>query len=128
MLHSNDHPGLQEMIIGVFHECLYFGDWMEALLINPNRLWANGFVVDTCPKQFSGGKSLHGIYCAEEEFFLLFWMNGCISYFASLMPTKEEIDTCCHIIFTSERPWDPYSQSFVQQEQAYQSTSGYQPW
>jgi len=44
-------------------------------------------------------------------------------YFASRIPTNEEIDTCRHIIFTSERPWDPYSQTFVQHEQAYQSTS-----
>jgi len=66
-----DHPGLQETIIGVFYECLYFGDQMEDLLINPNQLCANRLIVDTCPKQFSIGKSLHGIYNAKEDFFYL---------------------------------------------------------
>jgi len=33
-----DHPGLQETIIRVFHECLYFGANMEESLINPNQL------------------------------------------------------------------------------------------
>jgi len=47
-------------------------------------------------------------------------MHGCISYFSSRMPTQEEIDTCRHIVFTSEKPWDPYSQTFMTQEQAYQ--------
>jgi len=31
-----NHLGLQETIIGVFHECLYFGANMEESLINPN--------------------------------------------------------------------------------------------
>jgi len=118
-----DHPGLQETIIGVFHECLYFGDRMEDSLINPNQLCANGLIVDTCPKQFSGSKSLHGIYNVEEDFFLPFRMHGCINYFSSRMPTMEEIASCCHVAFTSEQPWDPYSQSFMQQEQAYQATA-----
>ncbi len=118
-----DHPGLQETIIGVFHECLYFGDRMQDSLINPNQLRANGLIVDTCPKQFSGGKSLHGIYNAEEDFFLPFRLHGCISYFSSRMPTMEEIASCRHVVFTSKQPWDPYSQSFMQQEQAYQATA-----
>jgi len=33
-----DHPVLQETIIGVFHQCLYFGSQMEESLINPNQL------------------------------------------------------------------------------------------
>jgi len=116
-----DHPGSQETIIGVFHECLYFGDKMEDSLINPNQIWANGLVVDTCPKQFSNGKSMHGIYNPDDDFFLPFRMHGCISYFSSRIPSKEEIDTCQHVVFTSEKPWDPYAQSFADQECTYGS-------
>jgi len=46
-------------------------------------------------------------------------MHGCISYFSLQIPSKEEIDTCCHVVFTSKKPWDPYAQSFAKQEQAY---------
>jgi len=56
-----NHPVLQETIMGAFHQCLYFGGQMEEYLINPNQLWANGLIVDMCPKQYSNGKSFHGI-------------------------------------------------------------------
>jgi len=61
-----DHLVLQETIIRVFHQCLYhFGGQMEESLINPNQLWANMLVINTCPKQYSNEKSLHGIYHGE---------------------------------------------------------------
>jgi hypothetical protein len=56
--------------------------------------------VDTCPKQFSGGKSMHGIYVPDEDIFIPFWIQGCISYFASHLPTDEELATCRCITFT----------------------------
>jgi len=115
-----DHPVLQETIIGVFHQCLYFGSQMEESLINPNQLRANGLVVDTCPKQYSGGKSLHGIYHEEEDMLIPFRMHGCISYFASRLPTQAEINDCRQIVFTSEQEWDPYSQTFATLEKAYE--------
>jgi len=94
---------------------------MEDSLIYPNQIWANGLVVDTWPKQFSNGKSMHGIYNPDDNFFLLFCMHGCISYFSSWIPSKEEINTSRHVVFTSEKPWDPYVQSFAEQECAYGS-------
>jgi len=114
-----DHPVLQETIIEVFHQCLYFGSQMEESLINPNQLQANGLVVDTCPKQYSGGKSLHGIYCEEEDMMIPFCMHGCISYFALHLPTQAEINDCWKIVFTLEQEWDPYSQTFAVLKKAY---------
>jgi len=116
-----NHPALQETIIGNFHECLYFGANMEESLINLNQFHAHGLIVHTCLKQYSGGKSMHRIYETAKDFFLPFWMHGCISYFSSSrLPTKEKINTCRHITFTSEQPWDPYSQVFAHEEKAYQ--------
>jgi len=46
VLHCNWHLVLQETIIGVFHQCLYFRSQMEESLINPNQLWANSLIVD----------------------------------------------------------------------------------
>jgi len=49
-----------------------------------------------------------------------FRMHGCISYFASRLPTQAEINDCRQIVFTSEQEWDPYSQTFVTLEKAYE--------
>jgi len=116
-----DHPVLQEMIIGVFHQCLYFGSQMEESLINPNQLRANGLVIDTCPKQYSNGKSLHGIYYEEDDMYIPFRMHGCTSYFSSRLPTQKEIAECQQIVFTLEEPWDPYSQTFAMLKKAYKN-------
>ena len=89
-----DHPDLQETLIVVCNEALYFGAGMEDSLISPNQLRANGLIVDTCPKQYSNGKSMHGIYDPHEDIFIPFRMHGCISYFASRLPTDEELATC----------------------------------
>ena len=51
-----------ETIIGVFPQSLYFGESMKDSLIPPAQMWDYGMIVDVVPKQYSGGKSLHGIY------------------------------------------------------------------
>jgi len=114
-----DHPVLQETIIAMFHQCLYFGSQMEESLSNLNQIRAQGLVVDTCPKQYSASKSLHGIYDEEEDFFLPFHMHGCTSYFVSCLPIQKEIGECQQITFTLEQEWDPYLQTFTTLEQAY---------
>jgi hypothetical protein len=70
-----DHPDLQETLIVVCHESLYFGNGMEDSLISPNQLRAHGLVGDTCPKQFLGGQSMHGIYIPDEDLFLPFHLH-----------------------------------------------------
>jgi len=98
-----------------------FGSQMEESLINANQLQANGLIVDTCPKQYSGGKSFHGIYHEEEDMLIPFCMHGCISYFALNLPTQTEINYCQQIIFTPEQEWDPYySQTFETIDKAYE--------
>jgi hypothetical protein len=112
-------PDLQETLIVVCNEALYFGKGLEDSLISPNQLRANGVIVDTCPKQFSGWKSMHGIYVPDADIFIPFQIHSCISYFASCLPTDEELTTCRRITFTSELKWDPYSPTFAQEEEAY---------
>jgi hypothetical protein len=67
-----NHPQLQETLILVCHESLYFGNGMEDSLISLNQLGAHGLVVDTCPKQFLGGQSMHDIYVPDKDLFLPF--------------------------------------------------------
>jgi hypothetical protein len=78
-----DLADTQKTIIAVFHEGLYFGDTLKDSLLNPNQCRAHGLTVDTCPKQYSNGKSMHGIYVPEHDLILPFKLHGCISYFAS---------------------------------------------
>jgi hypothetical protein len=97
-----DLPNLQEMLIVGCNGALYFGAGMEDSLISPNQLRANGLIVDTCPKQFSSGKSIHGIYVSDEDIFIPSQMHRCISYFALRLPTHEELATCRRMTFTSK--------------------------
>jgi hypothetical protein len=121
-----NHPNLQETLIVVCNEALlYFGAGMNDSLISPNQLRANALVVDICPKQFSSGKLMHGIFISYKDIFIPFHMHGCISYFAPRLPTNEKLATCRCINFTFKLKWDPYSASFAEEAVAY--TRGYAP-
>jgi hypothetical protein len=54
-----DLPTGETIILGV-HQALYFGTTLENSLCQPNQLRELGIIVDDCPKQYSGGKSMHG--------------------------------------------------------------------
>ena len=110
-----DHPTLQETIILLFHETLYFGKDMEHSLINPNQVRDNGLTVDCCPRQYDKS-SLHAIYFPDEDISLPFQMHGCISYLPIRLPTEAELEKCRYLEMTSEREWKPYSDSFQHQE------------
>ncbi|MGH7954974.1 MAG: hypothetical protein ACREOZ_03350, partial [Gloeomargaritales cyanobacterium] len=114
-----DHGDLQETIILVFHQSLYFGKTMEHSLLCPNQLRAHGTVVDSCPRQYSDGKSMHGLYCPDEDLFLPFTMHGCISYLPTRLPTAEELNKCRYIYLTNESDWDPYFDEFKSGEDAF---------
>jgi hypothetical protein len=61
---------------------------METSLIPPAQLWNYGITVDVVPKQYSDGKSLHGIHHPDEDIFIPFHMHGCISYFSTRLQKK----------------------------------------
>jgi Reverse transcriptase (RNA-dependent DNA polymerase) len=107
-----------ETIIASFPQSLYFGDSMETSLIPPAQLWDYGITVDVVPKQYSDGKSLHGIHHPTENIFIPFHLHGCISYFITRLPTDEEIEQCRWVTFTSDAEWQPYSDHFKDAERA----------
>ncbi|MGH3054118.1 MAG: hypothetical protein ACRDL7_03970, partial [Gaiellaceae bacterium] len=115
-----DDTNLQETLILVFPQSLYFGSSMENSLLCPNQLRANGIVVDTCPRQYTKGESLHGIYSSNDDIFFPFSMHGCISYLPSRLPTDDELKTCQHIYLTSDADWDPYGMHFKDDEALYE--------
>ena len=91
---------------------------MEHSLVPPAQLWAHGITVDVVPKQYSDGKSLHGIHHPDADVFIPFQLHGCISYFPTRLPTNSEIDNCRWVTFTSEAEWQPYSDHFAEAERA----------
>jgi hypothetical protein len=97
-------------------QALFFGDTMDASLIPPAQLQSHGLVVDTCLKQFSKGKSLHGIYVPERD---LFHSEGCILYLPIRLPTDAEMDTSEWVWLTSEDEWNPYSTHFDEAERVF---------
>ena len=76
---------------------------MEHSLVPPAQLWAHRITVDVVPKQYSDGKSLHGIHHPDADVFI---------------PFHSEIDNCRWVTFTSESEWQPYSDHFAEAERA----------
>lgn len=91
---------------------------MENSLIPPIQLWEYGITVDVVPKQYSDGRSIHGMHHPDENIFVPFYLHGCISYFSTRLPTLHEINTCRRVTFTSDSEWDPYSSHFKEAENA----------
>jgi hypothetical protein len=114
-----DLAHLQDMVILVFHEALYFGKGLKESLINPNQLRHNGIVVDTCPKQFTSGKSMHGLVVPEEDLYIPLKLHGVISHLVTYLPTEEQLEKCRWIVMTSDAEWDPYAKSFTDNEWVY---------
>ena len=83
-----------ETIIAVFPQSLYFGKSMENSLLPPAQMWNHGMVVDVVPKQFSSGKSFHGIYHHDEGIIIPFSLHGCMSYIPTRLPSESEKNSC----------------------------------
>jgi hypothetical protein len=90
----------------------------QTSLIPPVQLWHHGITVDVVPKQYSDGKSLHGIHHPDDNVFIPCHLHGCISYFSARLPTDEEIGKCRWITFTSDVEWMPYDTQFKDAESA----------
>jgi len=121
LLYCNDPPGLAGDHHQGFPSVLIIWRPNGRILFNPNQLWANGLVVNTCPKQYLNGKSLHGIYHKEDDLYIPFCMHGCTSYFSSQLLAQQEINNYQQIVFTSEQEWDLYSQTFASLKKNYEN-------
>ena len=77
-----------------------------------------GLAVDSTPKQYSDGKSLHGIYSEQDNVEIPFHLHGSTSYFVTRLPTKVEKQNCRWVSFTSDREWNPKSDRFENAERA----------
>ena len=92
-----------DTIIGVFNKSLWFEETMKHSLMPPIQLWDYGITVDPVLKQYSDGKSLHGIYSYHDDVLIPFHMKRLMSYFSSRLPTEEEKRSSRWVVFTSNK-------------------------
>ena len=92
----------------VFHEGLWMGETMENSLINPNQLRAFGCIVQDNP--FSGSPLY--IEDPEEEVIIPLETQGTNIQTTTRTPSQQELDECPHIVFTSQREWEPTKVTF----------------
>jgi len=121
-----DHPVSGETYVLVFGQALYMGDHMEHTLICPNQARTNGVIVDDIPKHLShDNKSTHSIYFPSEDVRLPLYLKGIISYLPTRYPTNDEINNCKWLIVTSDEAWNPYDDTFAEQESTYDNYHTY---
>ena len=121
-----DDPRTYSTVILVFNQSLYFGDRLAHNLICPQQLRMNGMEVHECPRflECNRGDKSHSIHSPNDDFTLPLTLDGVISYFASRKPTELEVQTCPHIVLTYDTPeWDPYSEDYREQEEAFQPSA-----
>ena len=115
-----DLPSGETIILDV-HQALFFGASMEHSLCQPNQFREHGLLVDDCPKQYTNGRSLHGMYIPDQDLHIPFELHGCLSYFPTRLPTVDESDTCRWIHMSGDGKWDPYSSHFAEAKSATHS-------
>jgi hypothetical protein len=111
-----DHP-YSETFILCLNQALYFRDEMPNSVLNQNQLRYHGKVVNDCPTFLSPNhESPHSIYFPDSDLHLPLFLNGCISYLPTRIPTKCEIDEGTWLNLTSDEIHEPYSKLFEEQE------------
>jgi hypothetical protein len=103
-----DDPETGETSILILNEAIWMGDKMDHTLINPNQLRAYGLTVQDNP--FSEAP----IFISTEghEFTLPLQSKGTILGVATRTPTDQDLQTCPHIVLSSEHEWDPQNIRF----------------
>jgi hypothetical protein len=104
----------------ILGQALYFGEEVEASLLCPNQMRANGVIVDDVPVHLShNGATSHSLIFPEEDGFSIpLRLNGCFSMIPTRTPTLEEVETCKWIVLTNDAPWEPNAIPFQDREEA----------
>ena len=105
-----DNPETGETSILILNEAIWMGDKMDHTLVNPNQLRAFGLTVQDNP--FADAP----IFISTEghEFTLPLHSKGTILGVTTRTPTDQELQTCSHVVLSSEYEWDPQNICFPQ--------------
>jgi hypothetical protein len=103
-----DNPETGETTILILNEAIWMGEQMEHTLVNPNQLRAYGITVQDNP--FAEAP----IFISTEgnEFTLPLASKGTTLGVPTRTPTDHELQTCPHVVLSSEHDWDPQNVHF----------------
>jgi hypothetical protein len=93
-----DNRDTGETTILILNKAIWMGDQMEHTLINPNQLRAYGITVQNNP--FDPAPIF--ISTEDNEFTLTLNSKGMVIGVATRTPTNQELQTCPHVILSSE--------------------------
>jgi hypothetical protein len=93
-----------ETIVLVFNEALWYGNQMDHSLINPNQLHHFGVTVSDNPYDKDHPLMIKEYY---EAVSIPLQLKETTIYFESPTPISWELKNCCHIVLTSDNPWNP---------------------
>ena len=102
----------------VFNEALDLGRDQRTSLLCPNQMRFAGHQVDDIPRFLTKGRSIHGILTCD-NMHLPFDMQGHTSYLATRTPSADELNSCEHVVLTSDAPWDPDEDDWAELENKY---------
>lgn len=74
--------------MGIINQALYFGQYLDNILLNPNQFRVNDIQVEKKLKHLNHGESSHSITFPEEWISIPLSMHGCFSYFTVHAPTQ----------------------------------------
>jgi hypothetical protein len=103
-----DNRDTGETTILILNEAIWMGEQMEHTLINPNQLRAYGITVQDNP--FDPAPIF--ISTEDNEFTLPLSSKGTVLGVATRTPTDQELQTCPHVVLSSEHEWDPQNVRF----------------
>jgi hypothetical protein len=98
-----DNKDIGETTILILNEAIWMGDQMEHTLINPNQLRAYGITAQDNP--FDPAPIF--ISTEDNEFTLPLNSKESVLGVATRTPTNQELQTCPHVVLSSEHEWDP---------------------
>ena len=101
-------PVTGQCYILVLNEALWMGDTLPHTLINPNQLRHFGVYVQDDP---TSSRPL-SVITADTSFALEMSCSGTIVGFTTRTPTQQELQSCPHIVLSSDQPWNPASVRF----------------
>jgi hypothetical protein len=102
------HPETGETFILVFNEAIWMGDKMDHTLVNPNQLRSFGIKVQDNP--FDSAPTY--VSTEDGDFAFPLACTGTILSAPTRTPTENELQTCRHILLSSEHDWDPQNVRF----------------
>jgi hypothetical protein len=108
-----DNRDTGETTILILKEAIWMGDQMEHTLLNPNQLQAYGITVQDNPFD----PAPISISPENNEFTLPLNSKGTVLGVATRTPTDQELQTCPHVVLSSEHEWDPQNVWFPRASQ-----------